>query len=46
MHGSENGWHSGQGDYAAVARLLISAGAKIPAKITGTEQIREAISKT
>jgi ankyrin repeat protein len=46
MHGSENGWHCGEGDYPAVARLLISAGAKIPAKIIGTEQIREAISKT
>jgi ankyrin repeat protein len=46
MHGSENGWHWGDGDYPAVARLLINAGAKLPEKIAGTKQIREAISKT
>jgi ankyrin repeat protein len=45
MHGSENGWRCREGDYAGVARLLINAGAKIPANITGANQIREAISK-
>jgi ankyrin repeat protein len=45
MHGSENGWFCREGNYPEVARLLIDAGAKIPAEISGTKQIREAISR-
>jgi ankyrin repeat protein len=40
MHGSENGWHKRDGDYAEVARLLIKSGAIIPDKISGTPEIK------
>ena len=33
LHGSENGWHRGTGDYAAAVEALIDAGARAP-KVT------------
>jgi hypothetical protein len=33
LHGSENGWHRNEGDYAASVEALLSAGAKAP-KVT------------
>jgi ankyrin repeat protein len=44
MHGCENGWFCKEGDYPAVARLLVKAGATIPHKVSGTSEIQEAIS--
>jgi ankyrin repeat protein len=43
MHGSENGWHKSEGDYPIVARLLLKAGAKLPAEISGTAEIQAAL---
>jgi ankyrin repeat protein len=40
IHGSENGWHCRAGDYGGTVELLIRAGAKLPAKIGGSEAVR------
>jgi ankyrin repeat protein len=43
MHGSENGWHRGQGDYPAVVHALLDAGAKAPKQIEGTPAVQSAL---
>lgn len=45
IHGSENGWHSDTGDYAATVEALLKAGAKPPEKPGGTEAVRKALSR-
>jgi ankyrin repeat protein len=40
MHGSENGWHKGKGDYAATVEALLGAGARFPEKVYGTEAVK------
>jgi Ankyrin repeats (3 copies)/Ankyrin repeat len=45
IHGSENGWHCETGDYAATAEALILAGANVPAKIAGTEAVRDVLRR-
>jgi hypothetical protein len=43
IHGSENGWYCRVGDYAASARALLEAGAKLPQRVGGTEAVREVL---
>lgn len=43
MHGSENSWARREGNYPEVARLLLTAGAKRPDKLSGTAEIQGAI---
>ena len=40
IHGSENGWHRATGDYASTVELLLKAGAKRPAEISGTSEVQ------
>jgi hypothetical protein len=40
LHGSENGWHSRTGDYAATVAALIEAGARLPDAVSGSEAAR------
>ena len=44
LHGSENGWHRTTGDYVGAVAALLEAGAKPPARITGTPALREALA--
>jgi ankyrin repeat protein len=43
VHGSENGWYRKTGNYAATAEALLEAGAKPPAKLNGTDAVREVL---
>ena len=43
MHGSEHGWHKDTGDYVATAEALLSAGAKLPDKASGTPEVQTVI---
>jgi ankyrin repeat protein len=43
QHGSENGWHREKGKYGAVTEALIAAGAKLPEKLNGTEEVRKVL---
>ncbi len=43
LHASESGWCRDEGDYPAVATLLIKAGAKIPTKVSGTPETQAAV---
>jgi ankyrin repeat protein len=45
IHGSEHGWHSSSGNYAATVELLLKAGAKIPDAANGTEPVREVLRR-
>ena len=40
IHGSEHGWYSRSGDYAATVALLLQAGAKRPADVRGSAAVR------
>src|SRR5229473_1328925 len=44
-HGSENGWHKENGDYASTVEALIKAGAKAPGTIEGTEAVRKVLQE-
>ncbi|MES2709663.1 MAG: ankyrin repeat domain-containing protein [Verrucomicrobiota bacterium] len=45
VYGSENGWHRESGDYPAVVRALITAGAAVPSgNPSGTPAIRAALA--
>jgi hypothetical protein len=39
MHGSKNGWHRQEDDYAATVKALLDAGANLPAKAGGTDTV-------
>ncbi len=45
MHGSEHGWHSSTGDYAATVETLLKSGAKIPDVTRGTEPVMEVLRR-
>lgn len=45
IHGSENGWHAGTGDYAATVEALLKAGAKPPQKVAGTEPVKAVLGR-
>ena len=45
IHGSENGWHSSTGDYAATVELLIAAGCCLPERTRGSEAVREVLRR-
>jgi ankyrin repeat protein len=45
IYGSENGWNAETGDYAGTVETLITAGAKLPATITGTEAVRDILRR-
>lgn len=45
MHGSEHGWYCESGDYAGTVELLLDAGAKLPAKIGGTDAVKEVLRR-
>ena len=42
-HGSEHGWHCQTGDYPGTVEALLRAGAKPPAKLQGTDRVREVL---
>jgi ankyrin repeat protein len=45
IHGSENGWYSNTGNYAATVEALLKAGAKMPKKDGGTEPVKEVLRR-
>jgi ankyrin repeat protein len=45
IYGSEHGWHSGTGDYAATVEALLQAGATPPEELQGTEAVKDAIRR-
>jgi hypothetical protein len=45
IYGSENGWHYDASDYATTVELILKAGAKLPAEISGTEAVREVLRR-
>jgi len=45
IHGSENGWERDRGDYPTTVALLLDAGAKPPAELSGTEQVQAVLRK-
>jgi hypothetical protein len=45
IHGSENGWIRGAGDYVGVVNALLDAGANAPEKESGTEAVQDALRK-
>jgi ankyrin repeat protein len=45
MHGSEHGWHSSTGDYAATVETLLKSGAKFTDVLRGTEPVQEVLRR-
>jgi ankyrin repeat protein len=45
IHGSENGWYRGEGDYAATVESLIDAGARLPSELAGSAAVRDALRR-
>ena len=45
VHGSANGWYRKTGNYAATAEALLEAGAKPPAKLDGTDAVRDVLRR-
>jgi ankyrin repeat protein len=45
IHGSEHGWNCRTGKYPATVQALLEAGARPPAKVEGTEEVRKLIAK-
>jgi len=45
IFGSMNGWHKGQGDYVGSVEALLSAGARPPKEIRGSEAVREVLQR-
>ena len=45
IHGSQNGWHSQTGDYAATVETLLNAGAKLPENDGGTEAVQAVLRR-
>jgi ankyrin repeat protein len=45
IYGSENGWHSRTGDYAATAEVLIEAGAALPEEVGGSKAVRDVLKR-
>jgi len=43
IHGSENGWDRTKGKYGAVIEALLGAGAKLPEKLAGTEDVKSVL---
>ena len=45
IHGSQNGWHCRTGNYPATVKLLLRAGAALPAKTqNGTREVQDVIA--
>ena len=42
-HGSEHGWYCRTGDYPGTVEALLQAGAKPPARLQGTDKVREVL---
>ena len=45
IHGSENGWTADTGNYAGTAEAIVSAGAKLPPTIAGTEAVQDVLRR-
>jgi hypothetical protein len=45
IHGSENGWYRGEGDYGATVEALIGAGASLPKELAGSAAARDALRR-
>ena len=45
IHGSEHGWRRSAGNYPATVERLCAAGAKLPAEIGGTPDVRDILRK-
>jgi ankyrin repeat protein len=45
IYGSQNGWHSETGNYAATVEALLKAGAKMPENDGGTEAVKQVLQR-
>jgi ankyrin repeat protein len=45
IYGSENGWHANTGDFAGTVQALLDAGARLPAKMGGSQSVRHVLAK-
>ncbi len=45
IHGSEEGWYCKTGNYPATVEALLSAGAKLPEKLGGTDVVQEVLRR-
>ncbi|HEV8413244.1 MAG TPA: ankyrin repeat domain-containing protein [Bryobacteraceae bacterium] len=45
IHGSQNGWYREAGDYPATVKVLLDAGARMPDKLGGTDEVRELLHR-
>jgi ankyrin repeat protein len=45
IHGSENGWFCGTGNYPASVKALLEAGARSPEKVGGTAAVQEVLQR-
>jgi ankyrin repeat protein len=45
IHGSENGWHRETGDYGATVEALLTAGARLPESVQGSEEVSATLWK-
>jgi hypothetical protein len=45
IHGSEQGWYSGSGDYAGAVEALLAAGATAPETAGGTEWVKAVLRR-
>ena len=43
IHGSENGWYRGAGDYGTTVTILLDAGASPPPELSGSSEVRAAL---
>ena len=46
IHGSEHGWYCRTGNYAATVEALLQAGATPPAKLEGTDAVKNAFRQS
>ena len=44
-YGSRDGWHPEQGDYAGTVEALLSAGARLPKQLSGSEAVKEVLQR-
>ncbi len=46
IHGSEQGWYAGSGDYAGAVEALLAAGATVPETAGGTEAVKAVLRRS
>jgi hypothetical protein len=45
IHGSKEGWYRQTGDYAGTVAALLTAGARLPERLGGTEAVRDVLRR-